>query len=249
MQLEIERGRNTKIAAAAAQAPEQVLVLLRAGRQEFSIRRHQVDAAHVVTGQSEAPAQAAESATERESTHARVGHRARGGDQAMRQRLSIQRASKAPPSTVAIFFAGSTCTPFIGDRSIISPFSHTDWPERLCPPPRTASSSWWDAANFTACMTVCGTSAARDQCRMAVERHRSMRAAQSRSRAVAHQQLAAQAGREIAHVGGLEQHCLPSPVTASTSLAFAGSEAANNFPIGKRRPAMRPVNCAGSDGV
>lgn len=37
----------------------------------------------------------------------------------------------------------------IPERSIISPPSQTDWPERLCPPPRTAVSSSCARANST----------------------------------------------------------------------------------------------------
>jgi hypothetical protein len=57
--------------------------------------------------------------------------------------------SSAPPSTRAIFFAGSTCTPRINDRSISSPPSHTALPAMLWPPPRTATSSPCCLANFT----------------------------------------------------------------------------------------------------
>ena len=92
MQLEIERGGDAEIAAAAAQAPEELLVLLRAGGQEFSVRRDHVDGAHVVAGEAEAAAEPAEAAAQREPAHAGVRHRARGGRQPVRQRFAIERA-------------------------------------------------------------------------------------------------------------------------------------------------------------
>ena len=92
MQLEIERGRDAEIAAAAAQAPEQILVLLRAGGDEFAVGGHQVDGAHVVAGEAEAAAEAAEAAAEREPAHAGVRHRAGRGRETVRQRLAIERA-------------------------------------------------------------------------------------------------------------------------------------------------------------
>jgi hypothetical protein len=74
------------------EAPEELLVLLRAGGQEFAVCRDDVDGAHVVARQSEAPAEPAESAAEREAAHAGVRHGARGGCETVRQRLAIERA-------------------------------------------------------------------------------------------------------------------------------------------------------------
>ena len=56
----------------------------------------------------------------------------------------------APPPTRASRSVGSTRTPRIKDRSIMSPSSHTDWPERLWPPPRTATSNPYACAKLTA---------------------------------------------------------------------------------------------------
>ena len=41
----------------------------------------------------------------------------------------------------AVRLSGSTCIPFICERSIIKPPSHTQLPAMLCPPPRTATAS------------------------------------------------------------------------------------------------------------
>ena len=109
---------------------------------------------------------------------------------------------------VAILRTGSTRALFICERSIISPFSHTDWPERLCPPPRTDSSSWLDAANFTASMTSAGPL---QRAISAGWRSKAPFQALSRgvvARAVAQQQFAAQPRREILHVRALEEDLL-----------------------------------------
>ena len=55
-------------------------------------RGHQIDGAHVVAGQAEAPAETAEAAAQRESADAGVRHRAGRGRESVRQRLAIERA-------------------------------------------------------------------------------------------------------------------------------------------------------------
>jgi hypothetical protein len=59
--------------------------------QEFSVGRDHVDGAHVIAGESEAAAETAETAAERESAHARVRHRAGRGCQPVSQRFAIER--------------------------------------------------------------------------------------------------------------------------------------------------------------
>ncbi len=58
-----------------------------------------------------------------------------------------------PGSTLARRAAGSTWTRFIGDRSIISPPSHTALPAMLWPPPRIETSTLCLPANLTAWTT------------------------------------------------------------------------------------------------
>jgi hypothetical protein len=48
---------------------------------------------------------------------------------------------------------GSTRTPFIGERSIMTPSSQTPFPATLWPPPRTATRSPLVRAKFTALTT------------------------------------------------------------------------------------------------
>src|SRR5881396_3824200 len=61
----------------------------------------------------------------------------------------------APPSAVAIRRPGSTCTPFIEDRSTTRPPSQIAVPETPCPPPRTDSGTPWSRAKVTARTTSC----------------------------------------------------------------------------------------------
>ena len=57
----------------------------------------------------------------------------------------------APARTVR--FAGSTCTPFIVDRSMTRPSSTLPSPGPLCPPPRIAIGSLLSRPKFTAAIT------------------------------------------------------------------------------------------------
>ena len=59
----------------------------------------------------------------------------------------------APPSARAVLAAGSTRTPRMPDRSITTPPSHVPNPGTLWPPPRTARSSPFSRAKFTAAIT------------------------------------------------------------------------------------------------
>jgi hypothetical protein len=61
--------------------------------------------------------------------------------------------SRTPACARTVRPARSTRTPFIRERSITSPSSHTDKPGRLWPPPRTATASPTRRAKRTASMT------------------------------------------------------------------------------------------------
>ena len=95
MQIEIERGDDTEIAAAAAHAPVQLGILLRARAQDLALPGDDLDGAHVVQRKAEAPRDAAEAAAERETADARVRDGARGGDEAACHRLMVQVAQQA----------------------------------------------------------------------------------------------------------------------------------------------------------
>ena len=140
MQLELEIRHDAEVAAAAAQAPEKLRVLVGARVHELAVGGHDVGAANVVERQAEAPRDAAEAAAEREARHAGVRHRARGSDEAELHRLVVHVAEQAAARDVAMRSAGSTRTPRIKLKSIIRPPSHVDLPEWLCPPHFTATS-------------------------------------------------------------------------------------------------------------
>ena len=72
MQLVVEAGDDTEIAAAAAQAPVQVGILFRAGRAELAIRGDDLKRAHVVAGQPELAHQASLAAAESQASDTRV---------------------------------------------------------------------------------------------------------------------------------------------------------------------------------
>ena len=70
MQAIFERSRHAEIAAAAAQAPEQVGVLVLAGRQRPSVREHQVDGKQVVERQRMLAHQPTKATAERQARQA-----------------------------------------------------------------------------------------------------------------------------------------------------------------------------------
>src|SRR6516164_277636 len=61
--------------------------------------------------------------------------------------------SVAPPCTLAVWSFASTRMPFMPDRSITIPSSQSALPDTLWPPPRTATSSSFSRAKFTAATT------------------------------------------------------------------------------------------------
>jgi len=67
----------------------------------------------------------------------------------------------APASTRAVAASGSTRTPFIRERSIISPSSQTALPETWCPPPFTDNGRSFIRATSTAAITSAAPDARR----------------------------------------------------------------------------------------
>ncbi len=61
--------------------------------------------------------------------------------------------SRTPAWTLAVRFSGSTRTPFIGERSIISASSATERPGNEWPPLRTATGNPLSRPNLTAAIT------------------------------------------------------------------------------------------------
>jgi hypothetical protein len=90
MQLELQRGDHAEVAAAPAQRPEQVLVLLLAGHQEAAVGGHHVGRDQVVAGQPEPAGQVADAAAQGEPAHAGCRDDATGRGQAERVGCGVE---------------------------------------------------------------------------------------------------------------------------------------------------------------
>jgi hypothetical protein len=89
VELILERGDDAEVAAAAAQAPEEVLVLRGAGRQEPAVGSDHIRRDEIIDGQPVLAGQPAEAAAEGEAGDAGVGVGATGGGEAEGQGLVV----------------------------------------------------------------------------------------------------------------------------------------------------------------
>ena len=99
MQEELERGDDAEVAAAAAQRPEQVRVLVQRTPGPCSpVGGHQLGGDQVVAGEAVLAPQPADAAAEREAGHPRLG------DQAGRRReaVGLRRGVHLPPDRAAL---------------------------------------------------------------------------------------------------------------------------------------------------
>jgi hypothetical protein len=69
VELELEAGDDTEVAAAAAQRPEQILVLIVAGRNLPAIGEHDIGREQVVDGEPHTAGEVADAATQCETSH------------------------------------------------------------------------------------------------------------------------------------------------------------------------------------
>ncbi len=92
---ELERGDDAEVAAAAAQRPEQLRVLVLAGVQVLAVGGHDVGADEVVAGQAALADQPADAAAEREPGDAGGRHQSPGDRQPERLRLGVDVAPQA----------------------------------------------------------------------------------------------------------------------------------------------------------
>jgi hypothetical protein len=76
-QLQLDRGDDAEAAAAAAQRPEQVGLVLAVGAHELAVGGHQLDRVHMVGGQAVLTAEKAHPTAERVADYADVGRGAR----------------------------------------------------------------------------------------------------------------------------------------------------------------------------
>ena len=125
VQPELERRRDAEVAAAAAQAPEQLGVLVLAGVHELAVGGDDVGADQVVAGQADLAHEPADAAAEREpgdarwSTRARRSPRARRPGSRGRSPPTCSRPRRRPCAA-----PGRRARRSSADRSMTTPPSH-----------------------------------------------------------------------------------------------------------------------------
>ena len=95
VQLELELGHDAEVAAATAQPPEQLGVLLRRGAHDLAIRGDQLERDHVVAGQSVLAGEPAHAAAQGQPTHTRVRDVAGRGGHLVRLGRRIERTEQS----------------------------------------------------------------------------------------------------------------------------------------------------------
>src|SRR5215204_705630 len=96
MKLVLEGGDDPEVAAAASDAPEQVLVLLRAGPQQLPVDGRHVGGYQVVAGETVTAVEPAQPAAERESGDPGHGHDPERRRQPERLRGSVELYQDEP---------------------------------------------------------------------------------------------------------------------------------------------------------
>ena len=118
-QASVQGGDDRVAAAAAAQRPEEVGVVLGVDRARLAVGGDQLDRLHAVAGEAVAAAEPAEAAAEGVAGDADVGrgagHRA---EAVLPARRSLSSATRTPASTRAVCASGSTSIPRM--RSVLS---------------------------------------------------------------------------------------------------------------------------------
>jgi hypothetical protein len=92
----LERGNHTQVSATAAQRPEQILVFLRTGCEQFSIGGHDIGRQQVIEGKAKFPVEVSEAAAQGESRDAGAWYDSSGGGQPERLGLMIKIALGGP---------------------------------------------------------------------------------------------------------------------------------------------------------
>ena len=96
VQLELEARRDAEVRARAAQAPEQLRLLVRGGPHETSVGRHELDRSKAVDRQPEPPLQPTDAATERQPGDAGVADDPDRADEPVLLRRDVELAEQRP---------------------------------------------------------------------------------------------------------------------------------------------------------
>ena len=132
MQLELEARRDAEVRAGAAEAPEQLRLLVRARPHEAPVGGHELDRAKAVDRQPEPPLEPADAATERQPGDARVADDADRADEPvlLGRDVELCRAARRRRCERAAA-PGRRVTSFIRPRSMTRPPSVVECPTAL----------------------------------------------------------------------------------------------------------------------
>ena len=169
VQPEQERGDDAEVAAAAADRPEEVGVLVGARADALAAGEHHLGLEQVVDRQAALARQVADAAAEREAADAGGRDDPARGRQAVLVGGGVDLAPGAAAADPDRARLGSTSICFSGERSMTTPSSQVPSPAPLWPPPRTASSRSWSRGEANRRRDVVGVRAARDQRRPLVD--------------------------------------------------------------------------------
>ena len=101
MQLEFQAGRDAEVRARAAQAPEQLRLLVDAGPHEAPVGGHELDRAEVVDRQSEPPLEPADTATEGQPGDTRVADDAHRADEPVFLGRDVELSEQCPAAAAS----------------------------------------------------------------------------------------------------------------------------------------------------
>ncbi len=118
MESKLERGDHSEVAATATECPEEILILVVAGRDLLAVGGDHIGTDQVVARQAVRPCQISDPTTQRQPADTRGGDDPPGSRQTKGVGCVVEIPQVAPPPTRAVRSAGSTRTPRIGERSI-----------------------------------------------------------------------------------------------------------------------------------
>ena len=154
VQRQLERGDDAEAAAAAAQRPEQLGVLVLGGAHDPAVPGDELGGDEVVAGQPVLALEPARAAAEREPGDAGGGDAPAGRGEPVRAAWRGRRRPRCAPPPIRAMRARRRprCRPCRGRRCTM-PSSHSDSPATECPPARTAIGRSWSRAKASAAIT------------------------------------------------------------------------------------------------